>query len=83
MVTFVLARMVLTIFFFVKKKDRLTLRRKTIEELKKLGFYKEGKGKASLVFFVFVIFFLPDHEGRIAICSRSGDFLEPLPLPQW
>ncbi|ELR21946.1 valine-tRNA ligase [Acanthamoeba castellanii str. Neff] len=47
--------------------DRMEARRKVVEELEKMGLYKDKK----------------DHESRIALCSRSGDVLEPLLKPQW
>ncbi|KAI8143967.1 putative valyl tRNA synthetase [Fennellomyces sp. T-0311] len=48
--------------------DRFDLRDKVVDKLKELGFYN-GKDE--------------NHPMRIAMCSRSGDVIEPLLQPQW
>ncbi|CAB4485396.1 valyl-tRNA synthetase [Rhizophagus irregularis] len=49
-------------------KDRFDVRKIIIDVLQFLGFYRGKDTK---------------HEMRIAICSRSGDVIEPLLQPQW
>jgi valyl-tRNA synthetase len=47
--------------------DRLALRAVTVAELHRLGAYRGSR----------------EHATRVPRCSRTGDILEPLPLPQW
>ncbi|KAJ8652934.1 valine-tRNA ligase [Lichtheimia ornata] len=49
-------------------KDRFDLRGMVIDKLQELGCY-EGKNE--------------NHAMRVALCSRSGDVIEPLLQPQW
>lgn len=49
-------------------KDRFDLRELVIDKLQQLGCY-EGKNE--------------NHAMRVALCSRSGDVIEPLIQPQW
>ncbi|KAI8968241.1 tRNA synthetases class I-domain-containing protein [Mycotypha africana] len=48
--------------------DRFDVRDKIIDQLRKVGSYKGRDDK---------------HVMRIAVCSRSGDIIEPLIQPQW
>jgi valyl-tRNA synthetase len=56
------------LFIFSKKMNRFDAREKIVEELKELGVYR-GKNEK--------------HAMRLARCSRSGDIIEPLVMPQW
>ncbi|CAH0518618.1 unnamed protein product [Peronospora belbahrii] len=47
--------------------DRFNARQRVVEELKRMGLYVEKL----------------DHPTAISICSRSGDVIEPLLMPQW
>jgi valyl-tRNA synthetase len=49
-------------------QDRFDVRSKVIEQLEQLGHYQGKDDK---------------HIMRIAVCSRSGDIIEPLLQPQW
>lgn len=49
-------------------KDRFDLRDMVIDKLQQVGCY-EGKNE--------------NHAMRVALCSRSGDVIEPLIQPQW
>lgn len=48
--------------------DRFDLRDIVVEKLKQVGSY-QGKDEK--------------HAMRVALCSRSGDVIEPLLQPQW
>ena len=47
--------------------DRFDARMQIIELLKQMGLYEGAK----------------NHEMRLAICSRTGDIIEPFIMPQW
>lgn len=49
-------------------QDRFDARSTVIKQLEQLGYYQGKDGK---------------HVMRIAVCSRSGDIIEPLLQPQW
>ncbi|KAI8602549.1 putative valyl tRNA synthetase [Dissophora ornata] len=51
-----------------EKMNRFDARHKIVEELKTLGLYR-GKNE--------------NHAMRLARCSRSGDVIEPMVMPQW
>ncbi|KAF8936381.1 hypothetical protein BGZ47_009534 [Haplosporangium gracile] len=51
-----------------EKMNRFDVRDKVVEELKALGLYR-GKNEK--------------HAMRLARCSRSGDVIEPMVMPQW
>lgn len=54
--------------FQLQNMNRFDARDKIIEELKSLGAYR-GKNEK--------------HSMRLAKCSRSGDVIEPMVMPQW
>ena len=59
---------VLLLFFSLQKMNRFDARHMIVEELKALGLYR-GKNE--------------NHAMRLARCSRSGDVIEPMVMPQW
>jgi valyl-tRNA synthetase len=72
-----------------KGVDRLALRQQTLDELQQLGYlrysYKERERERERENNVLDVVFRgeKDHSTSVAICSRSGDVIEPLPMPQW